>query len=489
MSDKMGESVYRVGDRLVRSVGTCVEEYKPKYTDWTEEDYVNSDLKWCEPMTAHALEDEKEQDNALWNPDNYVEEKFDGTRGVLHFFKDECRVFSRRISKKTNWFTENTDSLPQMRSIAIPELAGTIIDGEMFIPNRPFKDVSSTLNCKWDKAIDRQLELGFIVFHAFDILYYKGIKLENMRLERRKYYLGKVIQKLAEHGIECIVEVPYFQCDGKLRIPVERPLSLLKKIKGFDKKYPTLYSEIQISKSPLNLLLSPRGYYEYIVATGGEGVIIKNKDYKYVHKRDKAYLKIKKFYTREVIILGFTEPTKEYKGKFPNDSWEYWEKGDIVSNNWGSHSAKELLKKGYTPVTKYYYEHWVGNIIFGVIITDEEIEKLPKSKKFNIHSRVIDGKLVKVLEVGECSGFDEEVRALLSFGYLDDDDNQISVGYDGVESAEQADLRPIEWLNKVIEVKCNEIFKDTGKLRHPRFLRFREDKSPMECTYLNHITE
>ena len=452
--------------RLEKS-GDSYIPYHPKYTEWTEEDYYNSDLKWCEPMTAHALEDEAEQDNALWNPDNFIEEKFDGTRGILHILDGECRVFSRRISKKTNWFTENTDSLPQMRSINIPELAGTIIDGEMFIPNKPFKDVSSTLNCKWDKAIDRQLELGLIVFHAFDILYYKGIKLENMRLERRKYYLGKVIQKLKEHGVESIVEVPYFKCDGKLSIPVERPLSLLKRIKGFDKKYPTLYSEICISSSPLNLKLSPRGYYEFIVATGGEGVIIKNKDCKYVHKRDKAYLKIKKFYTREAIILGFTEPTKEYKGKFPNDSWEYWEKGNIVSNDWGKYSAKELLKKGYTPVTKYYYENWVGNIIFGVIITDDEIKKLPKNKKFNIHEVEIkeqpcnDVTVYKVLEVGECAGFDEEVREKLS----------------------EKDI------GKVIEVKCNEIFKDTGKLRHPRFLRFREDKSPTECTYYNHITE
>ena len=32
----------------------------------------------------------------------------------------------------------------------------TILDGEMFINGRPFKDVSSNLNCLWDKAIEER---------------------------------------------------------------------------------------------------------------------------------------------------------------------------------------------------------------------------------------------------------------------------------------------------------------------------------------------
>ena len=455
---------------LTDDSGEYLSPYTPKYTDWTEEDYTNSDLKWCEPMTAHALEDDEGQNLALSDEENFIEEKFDGTRGTLHILKNEGRIFSRRISKKTNWFTENTDSLPQIREINIPELDGTIIDGELFIPNRPFKDVSSTLNCKWDKAIDRQIELGGIVLHAFDILYYKGIKLENMRLERRKYYLHRVIETLNKHGVCSVVEVPYFKCGNHNDIVIDRPAELLKKIKGFDKKYPTLHKDITKSKSPLKMQLSPRGYYEYIVATGGEGVIIKNKDFKYVHKRDKAYLKIKKFYTRECVLLGFTEPTKYYDGKFPNDSWEYWEDPTehLLSNDWSSHSAKELLSKGYKPITKFYFKNWVGNMIFGVIITDEEIKKLPKNKKFNIHEVPIqvqpcnDIRIYKFLEVGECSGFDDELRAKLSH---------------------------YNYVGRVIEVKCNEVFKDTGKLRHPRFLRFRDDKDLSVCTYLNHITE
>lgn len=440
-----------------------LKDYKPKYTDWTESDYVNSNLRYCEPMTAHALEDEAEQDNHLSDSTNYIEEKFDGTRGILHFLKDGCRVFSRRISKKTNWFTENSDSLPQMRDLVIPELSGTVIDGEMFIPDRPFKDVSSTLNCKWDKAIDRQKELGWIVFHAFDILYYRGIRIEHLSLKRRKVFLSKVFNVLKKYGVTCIEEVPYYPCDNRLFIPAKNySCDRLMQLKGIE-KFPTLYRELQENNTGASRpLLSPRGYYEFIVATGGEGVIVKNRDCIYVHNRDKAFLKIKKFYTRECILLGFTAPTKYYDGKFPDDSWDYWETptgAKVTDERVRQYSAKKLLGYGYKPLTKFHYNNWVGNMIFGVIITEEEINSLPETKSHTIETL---GNY-SVLVVGECSGFSDEVRETLS-------ESDFTEG-------------------RVIEVKCNEIFKDTGKLRHPRFLRFREDKDFTDCTYYNHITE
>ena len=141
-----------------------------------------------EPMTAKELDTEEVQDARLNDANNYFEEKFDGTRALVYFLEDErggyCRVFSRRISKKTGFYVENTDSLPQLKTIDSPEMAGTILDGEMFINGLPFKEVSSTLNCLWDKAIDRQIEKGFITFHAFDILFYHGVDLRKMPLHR-----------------------------------------------------------------------------------------------------------------------------------------------------------------------------------------------------------------------------------------------------------------------------------------------------------------
>lgn len=170
---------------------------KAKYQNYTsKEDYERAGLKWVVPMTAKEITDEEEQKQCLRSADFIVEEKFDGTRATMHFIKNGARIFSRRVSEKTGWFCENSDSVPHLRDLFIPELKGTVIDGEMFIPNRPFKDVSSTLNCTWDKAIQRQEELGKIVLHAFDIVFYKGLYVAHLSLLQRKRLLHLVIESI-----------------------------------------------------------------------------------------------------------------------------------------------------------------------------------------------------------------------------------------------------------------------------------------------------
>ena len=438
------------------------------------EDYVNAGVKPISPMLAKELEEEEKQDACLNSKDYYVEEKFDGTRATLHFYEEFVRVFSRRVSEKTGWFCENSDSVPHIRDLKIPELAGTILDGEMFIPDRPFKDVSSTLNCKWDKAVARQEEIGKIVFHAFDILYYKGIRVENMPLHRRKVYLQKVIDAVNSQYIEMVAfhtcgqaisTVPYEKSHGNLS-------EVFNRLGKRKESYPHFYEEMSSNGGNFHAL-SPRAFYEYIVATGGEGVIVKPIDGKYLQdKRGWEYSKIKKFLTREAIIMGFSDPTDEYKGKFPTvDKWNYWESDtheiydfDVMTQGEKAEFAKYFDSKKYRPVSKFYAKRWVGNVRFGVIITHEEMDKLPKNKKFNVEVVRLECDDYLVLEVGECSGFDEETRE-----YMTD---------------HRFNLR-----GSVIEVKANEIFKDTGKLRHPRFLRFRTDKSPLECTLKGHLND
>ena len=433
-------------------------------------DYEDAGIRAISPMLAKELEEEEKQNECLSSPDYFIEEKFDGTRATLHFFKEFTRCFSRRVSNKTGWFCENSDSVPHIRDLAIPELAGTIIDGEMFIPNRPFKDVSSTLNCKWDKAVARQEEIGKIVFHAFDIMYYKGIRVEMMPLHRRKVYLQKVIDAVNSQYIEM---VKFYPCNSLIPVRIDN----VAKLRSQASSYPTLVKEmnaLDVGNNPfINPVgVTPRAYYEHIVATGGEGVIVKPINGKYHYKRGWEYSKIKKFLTREVIIMGFSDPTDDYKGKFPTiKKWDYWETtdGDVVDLSSLTPAERVQFEKNWypsecRPVSKFYAKGWVGNVRFGVIVTPEEMEKLPKNKKFNIErcNFFYGGEEHLVLEVGECSGFDEETRQYLT------------------------EHKP-ELMGHVIEVKANEIFKDTGKLRHPRFLRFRNDKSSLECTLKNHL--
>ena len=93
--------------------------------------------------------------------------------------------------------------------------------------------------------------------------------------------------------------------------------------------YPNLFKCI---KGDFASIFTPRAYYEAIVSTGGEGLIVKPKDGRYLHKRGWEYSKIKKFLTRDLIVTGFSEPTKEYTGK-EIKKWPYWiDKRDNTRN-------------------------------------------------------------------------------------------------------------------------------------------------------------
>lgn len=448
---------------------------EPHFNNLTYDDYINDGVEYIVPMTAKAIEDEDKQTELLFDSEYIVEEKFDGTRGLLHIYEDCARCFSRRESKKTGWLTENTDSLPHLRDIVLPELSGTIIDGEMFIPGRPFKDVAAIMNCLSSESIQRQREIGWVVFHAFDIIKYKGIDCRKMPLFKRKYFLEKAVHILQDY---------YAKVSG------DKNFSPIKLIKGFTQHQKVIASEELISKvenggqsqyselysallknghtaSPCCLDLNPKAYYEYVVASGGEGVMVKPIRGRYYSKRSDSYLKIKKFLTKDVIITDLIPPTIDYTGKNPTPrNWNYWwnsQSGEKLNTEIPADKSKLMSNLSeYTPITRPFYLGWFSNIEYGVIITDDEISNLPKNKKFKIKSMKIDDMNVNVIIVGECGGFNDNLR-------------------------EQIQNNSQEYIGKVMEVKANEIFSDTGKLRHPRFLRFREDKSASMCTWANHF--
>lgn len=439
-------------------------------------------IKGYEPMTAKELETEEQQDEKLEDCNYYIEEKFDGTRALVYFLSQDCiesgeivggigwcRVFSRRVSKKTGFYVENTDSLPQIRELDRPELAGTILDGEMFIDGLPFKEVSSTLNCLWDKAIDRQIEKGFISFHAFDILFYKGIDLRKLPLERRKVYLHLAVE---EADSPYVKEVEYFECgitikETNVNTEIAKRFSYDKTlIENFlwtlESKEKDTYPNLYDCWSKGTTIITPRAYYELIVATGGEGVIIKPKSGKYLHKRGWEYSKIKSFLTREMIVIGFSEPTKEYTGKDVR-KWGFWVEKDTDKRLMGNFFGD----KNYIPVTKHYYYNQVGNLLLGVLISQEEYNNIPKNKRGEVYELDDIGlsydTSMYVMEVCECSGFDDETRE-----YFTNNRHRI--------------------VGSVVEVKANGIFKDSGKLRHPRYLRQRFDKAPEECIWEYHVS-
>lgn len=465
-------------------------DHDPKYSyAVSAEDYERDGIIGLEPMTAKELNTEDKIREAFNNKDNIIEEKFDGTRALLYLVDGGCRVFSRRISKKTGFYVENTDSVPYIRdSVFDSSMKGTVLDGEMFIPGRDFSLSCGIMNSRYDRAVQQQEKYGYEVLHVFDILMFEGEDVTKFPLWKRKKLVERVVKQLDN---PYVVEVSYSYIKGEdencIRVPFNKKMyhRWMRDIHNLTMRFPNLVTIFsreypdEVLRRMDKVFLTPMQYYEYVVFNGGEGVMIKNSNGCYHHKRGWEYSKIKKFLTRECIILGFTEPEKEYKGKFPDPAkWDYWEYKDGNSINLGTFSYVERSdfihrtwnKEDFTPVSKYYYNRWVGNIRLGVVISEEEYKESSLSKENTsftfIPSCSIASNHTKniVIEVGDCSGFDEYWR------------EEFSV------------LRDV-YVGKVVEVKAQEVFKKTGKMRHPRFLRLRPDKNPLDCTWKDHVGE
>lgn len=431
---KTRNKVVEVIDTITDNItGKIVEPTCQNFT--CPEDYEKSGFIGIEPMSAKDPLNDEQQEEMFNSLGTIAEEKMDGVRGTLHLKETENRMFSRRISKNTEWYGDNSDRLPQFRDYVTPHLADTVIDGELIIPNVRFEDTSGMLNMDWDKAIERQCAIGLCEFIVFDIIYYKGIYIAKMPLEKRKKYVEKVVEEM-NHPLIRVGEYTYDY--------VERPITETlvsmydEETEIFKETYPNLYRNYS-TNTCIQLLLDKPEWYEYVVMHGGEGLMLKDYSAPYEHKRTRHYTKIKKFGTWDVIITRFIAPTREYEGK-EIDTWEYWE--DDVA------------------VTKHHYMNWIGTVAYGVVITPEELEQhQKKNPKAKFITQTIDGKLI--LEVGDCSGFNEDIRAYMT--------------------AHQDSL-----IGKVIELKAHEVLK-TGKLRHPRFIRYREDKDAYQCTYIDHM--
>lgn len=102
--------------------------------------------------------------------------KKDGYWSQLIKDENEVHLYSRTVSKKTGYYSDNIDKVPHIKDWAMNELPnGTCIIGEVYYPNGTSKNVTSVLGALPEKAIERQKgEYGKIHFYMHDILAYGG---------------------------------------------------------------------------------------------------------------------------------------------------------------------------------------------------------------------------------------------------------------------------------------------------------------------------
>lgn len=422
------------------------------YYDDFYADFANDkQIRFLETMSA--LEKEEVEDSEEF----IAEKKLDGHRCTLTI-GDFCnRAFSKRISKKTNWYNENSDQVPHIRDLALPELQGTILDGEM-VWGKDSTECQSVMGALPSTAINNQaINNKFACLTCFDILYYKHVNIQKMPLIKRKQYLHSVIAFIQKkYNIDFINESDIFALRSNFKALTEQSVGRVKKIYSFN------------------------DFFISYTETGGEGIIVKDLNAPYMQgKHSPYYTKLKKHSTWDCLIIGISEPERSYEGKLIEEDrlaeWKYWEypESDSILILEDGELADYDTQMICDPVTKPYAMGWCGGIRFGVWkpLTKEQRTHYEDDKEdwkiAKINGTVMekDGVKYTLTEVGTAKGLTEELMQDLADNWGDYVKGK-----------------------RVVEIMADKILdKAKGSLRHPRFYRWRDDKDHRACTWEKHI--
>lgn len=106
---------------------------------------------------------------------------------------------------------------------------------------------------------------------------------------------------------------------------------------------------------------------------------------------------------------------------------------------------------------KYGSRNWIKSVKFGQWVPEDKVIQFGLEHR-KVCSRKINGVPHVLIDCGRASGMTEDVRKTISED-------------------------PEKYAYTTIEIEAQQRFP-SGKFRHPRFLRFREEKSPYECIWI-----
>jgi len=169
-----------------------------------------------------------------------------------------------------------------------------------------------------------------------------------------------------------------------------------------------------------------RAMLDDILRRGGEGAMLKYRGGVYTDttlpgQRSPHLLKVKSFQEDDVIIYGFERGKGEYnQHKFGAIKFAQWVHEDDISDEMVKNILTYIPTRAFDPSGSWGY--------------------------YFVH-------------MGTCSGITDEQEAMF-----------------------RAD--PEKYIGMPMKVKFQSRWPDTGLMRHPNFVRLRDDKSPSECIYV-----
>ncbi len=364
--------------------------------------YPEAENLMIEPMLIWKLPAGKEfmLSEVCSSGEYFLEEKVDGAYYQFVKTENHSYLFGRTVSKLSGILTEKSDNVPHLKEALNCLPAGTILIGEIYVPGGTSKDTVSIMGCLPALAIKRQ-EKEPIHYYVHDIIAYDTVSLIDSPADLRYKILAAIWKK---HNLNQYTFL-------RLATRIDEDM------------------EAEISR---------------ILKSGGEGAVLKKKNYPYTPGKRPAWstIKVKKMDSIDLICTGFCDATKEYTGK-ELATWEYWEERGERSQD-GEYTW--LLSEGqyyedyfhnphiYRPVTKPYFLGWKTAIRIGA---------------YNDNGELVD-------------------LGTVSSGLTDDNKREMT---------ENPDL----WLGHVIALDCMQIDKKEHTLRHPVFKCKRDDKDAKDC--------
>ncbi len=289
--------------------------------------------------------------------------KKDGYWSQLVKDKNEVHLYSRSISKKTGYYSDNIKKVPHIENWAMENLPnGTTLIGEIYYPDGTSKNVTSILGAIPQKAIKRQNgEYGKLNFYLHDMLAYNGYD----------YVVND----------DCY-STRYSDLCGE--IDIKTPL----------------IDEIEVAPCFDNTYCNLEECAKKVIADGEEGMVFRTEIGLYApgKRKPQTMFKIKRSVDNvDLIILDVLEPEYLYTGK-EGGTWLYKDKdGNLI--------------------TKAAYYSWAGGFSLGAVdenghyihvgsVTSGVTDKMKKNVAENP-----DDFIGQVVEIS-CMSLDKERKTL-----------------------------------------------------------------------------
>lgn len=271
-----------------------------------------------------------------YNNDWYGTEKIDGYWETFIKENDEIYMFARGKSKTTGFYTEKSGHVPHLvewMKECVPN--GTTLIGEVYLPGKTSKDITTILGCKEAKAIERQEVGQKLHYYIHDILRYDG-------------------EDFVKDGLSN---------DARVNILYDK-IDL-----GTD-----LIPEIKVAEYLDGYYVDFDAALNRIFNNGGEGIVFRKKDGLYLPgKRNRTMFKVKEDAgDMDFVVTGFVDPEREYTGK-EIETWPYWEE-TLRLGKLHKLDPGVRIKTPCTPVTKAYFNGWKMGVTLGLYDGDHLVD-------------------------------------------------------------------------------------------------------------------